>query len=77
MGRSGRAPAGAAPALAELLASGAEVTISAADAGVVADARSLWGHAAARCSDGHALVHAAGVLADAALGNQKYVGLRR
>jgi len=77
IGRSGRSAADGAAVLSELLVSspGVLVTVTAASVGCRADAAAAFGGWGG--GGGCGVVHAAGVLADAALAGQTYAGLRR
>lgn len=81
VGRTGRPSSSSAAALSALLAEcpGASITLTAADAACAADAPALWGSGAAARGAGSVgvVVHASGVLADAALAGQTTSGLRR
>lgn len=78
VGRSGRAAGASAEMLSELLAGapGVTITITAADASCAADGAALLDAGGGGGGAG-ALVHASGVLADAALAGQTFGGLRR
>jgi hypothetical protein len=80
VGRTGRPSGADADALSTLLAGspGVCVSITAADAASTADGAAVWGCSAPAGAAGvRVVVHASGVLADAALARQTYGGLKR